>query len=248
MTERRTAIVVGGAGGIGGAVCRKLAEDGLRIVVADRNLEQARTVAGTLSGDGHSCELLDFTAEIEVDTVFDRVEAEAPIAVLVAIAGGSLSNIATAEMSMSEWDATIALNITGNFLTVRKFAALRAKAPVAHGRIVSFSSFAGESGLSPTGVAYAAAKAGVIGLTRHVAFELAASGITVNAVAPGAVGTDAFNQYVTDEVKAAILAQVPARRLATPDEIANCVGFLVSEQATYVTGMTLDVNGGALMR
>ena len=151
-------------------------------------------------------------------------------------------------MQLHTWSDTLSLNLTGIFLCVRKFARLRKRAPLAHMRIVNFGSIAGQVGTSPSGVAYAAAKAGIFGFTRHAAIELAKAGITVNAVAPGAVGTDAFNDFVDPAYKASVSARVPLGRVTEPVEIADAVGFLVSEQASYITGATLDVNGGMLMR
>ena len=248
----RTAIVVGGAGGIGGAVCRRLASDGLTVALLDRDAERSETVLRTLDGPGHFTLAADVTDEDAIDAAFEQVEARSAAAVLVIIAGGPLGHPAQppsiAAATLDEWQRTLTLNVTGTFLCMRKFTRLRAARPLDHGRIVSFASITGQIGATPTGPSYASSKAAVMGLTRNVAAELAPTGMTVNAVAPGAVGTEEFYRLVNGGMVDAIRRAVPLQRIGTPEEIAAAVAFLVSEQASYLTGTTLDVNGGVLMR
>lgn len=248
---RRTAVVVGGAGGIGGAACRRLAVDGHAVVVADRNATAGMALAAELGVD-HRFEALDVTDELQVEEVFARVEAQSPPAVLVIFAGGPLAvpgqDASITSISPAQWRQSVELNLTGTFLCIRQFVGLRQAGPLADSRIVACSSLSGQVGGLPTGAAYSAAKAGVIGLVRHVAAECAASGMTVNGIAPGAVGTDEFYRFLKEEEVDGLRKTVPLNRIATVDEIAAAVSFLASVEASYVTGVTLDVNGGILMR
>jgi NAD(P)-dependent dehydrogenase (short-subunit alcohol dehydrogenase family) len=251
MSTVRTAIVVGGAGGIGKAVCSRLAHDGFMVVVADLNLEAAAEVCARLPGEGHHAAQLDVSNEEQVDAFFESEELRSPAAVLVNIAGGPLIGPAVvpalATTSTEEWNATLALNLTGTFFCVRKFAQLRKTRPLEAMRIVSFSSVMGRVGGGPTGIAYGTSKAAIIGFTRHAAAELSPFGITVNAVAPGPVGTPEFYRVMSEEAVQMVGSIVPVGRVGTPEEIAATVSYLVSVEAAYITGATLDVNGGYFM-
>lgn len=247
----RTAIIVGGAGGIGKSVCERLARDGCRVILADVDLAGARRIVDSLPGIGHAAFATDATDERQVDTLLDSVETLSPAAILVVIAGAVFVDPAKlptiAHFPTAMWDKTLALNITGTFFCVRKFAAQRLASPLPHTRIVTFASGSGQQAGSPTGIAYAASKAAVIGLTRVAAYELAEHGITVNTVSPGAVGTEIFFEKTSEQARAALVKDTPMGRFATPEEIASGVSYLVSEGASYVTGSTLDINGGLHM-
>jgi NAD(P)-dependent dehydrogenase (short-subunit alcohol dehydrogenase family) len=250
MSKVRGAIVVGGAGGIGSAICRRLASDGYRVTVADRNLQRAQENLRTLKGEGHDVVQLDVTNEAEVNAAFDSVEARFPASVLVVASGGmivghwTLPNIATT--STSDWDKTMALNLTGVFFCLRKFAQLRLAHPLEHSRIITISSGVGQQAIIPTDVAYVSSKAAVIGLTRQVAFDLSCANITVNTIAPGPVGTPEFLN-TTEEFRSAAAAMTLLKRVGTPEEIGAGVAFLASPEAAYITGSTLDINGGVHM-
>lgn len=247
----RTAIVIGGAAGIGKSICERLASEGYKIMLADLGLAGAQETVARLSGEGHRAFATDITVEAEVDALLNEVERVSPAAILILVAGGTFVDPANVpnvtQMTTDEWDKTLALNITGTFFSVRRFAAQRLAKPLPHTRIVTFTSGSAQHGGTPTGVAYAASKAAVIGLTRVVAFELAPHAITVNTVAPGPTGTPVFFRNTSEEGRAALLKDTPIGRLADPDEIASGVAFLVSEQASYVTGTTFDINGGLHM-
>ncbi|WP_336952326.1 MULTISPECIES: SDR family NAD(P)-dependent oxidoreductase [Sphingobium] len=251
MTVTRTAIIVGGANGIGKSVSERLAADGYRIMLADLDDVSAQNVVRALPGDGHQAFAIDVTQDTQVESLMDRVEQISPAAILVVVAGAIFVDPANvpniAQFPTAIWNKTFALNITGTFFCVRKFASQRLVNPLSHTRIVTFASGSGQQAGDPTGVAYAATKAAVLGLTRVAAYELAAHNITVNALSPGAVGTPIFFEKTSEEARAALADGTPMGRFADPKEIAAGVSFLVSQDASYVTGTTLDINGGLHM-
>lgn len=252
MTERHRAIVVGGAGGIGSAICGKLASDGYRVVVADFNLERAKDVCGALEGDGHEALQIDVTSEESVSAAFDAIEASSPAGILVIASGGPVVHLGkrvnVATMAMSDWKRTIDLNLTGVFCCAQKFAQLRLANPLEQSRVVIIGSSVGVSAGTGTDIAYVSSKAAIYGFTRQLAFELAPAGITVNAVAPGPVETPEFVRNTNEQIRAGIASMSLLKRLATPEEIGAGVAYLVSPEASYVTGSTLDINGGVHMR
>lgn len=251
MSETRRAIVVGGAGGIGTDICRRLATEGYRVVVADRDGDRAEQVLASLEGSGHSVSRFDITDDAQVDAAFDAAEADGTLAILVIASGGllvdfrALPNIAA--MTTDDWTKTIAYNLTGVFFCLRKFAQLRIANPVEHGRIIALSSGVGQIAGSPTDVGYVSSKAAIIGLVRQVAFDLKHVGVTVNTVAPGPVGTPEFYRNTTEQARAGAASVTLLNRLGTPEEVGAGVAFLASREASYITGTTLDINGGAHM-
>jgi len=171
---------------------------------------------------------------------------------LVVASGGApvnpndaLPNVA--HMTTADWDRNIALNLTGVFFCVRKFAQLRLARRLEHARIITLTSAAGQGARSPGNVGYVSSKAALIGLTRQVAYDLAHAGITVNTVAPGVVGTPEFYRNSSDEFRKATEQATLLNRLGTPEEIGVGVTFLASPEASYITGTTLDINGGIHM-
>lgn len=251
MTEGRRALVVGGAGGIGSDVCRKLASQGYRVVVADFDVEGARKVLDGLHGSGHDMVRLDVTRAESVHAAFLGIEARGPAGVLVVASGGPVIHLGqeshVATLGMDDWDRTIALNLTGVFCCVRTFAQLRLAAPIEHSRIILIGSAAGELAGNGTDIAYGTAKAALLGLTRQAAFELAAAGITVNNVAPGPVGTPEFFRNTNEQVRSGIASLAALKRLATPEEISGGVAYIASPEAACITGATLAINGGIHM-
>lgn len=250
MSEDRGAVVVGGAGGIGSDICRRLAAEGYRVTVADINLARSQETLRSLKGQGHDVVQFDVTKDAEVDAAFDAIEARFPPSVLVVATGGLLVDVQAmptiATMSTSDWEKTIAFNLTGIFFCLRKFAQLRLARPLPHGRIITISSATGQIAGAPVDLAYISSKAAIFGLTRQVAFQLARSGVTVNTVAPGPVGTPEFLRS-PKEAQVASAAGTVLKRLALPEEIGAGVAFLASRDASYITGTTLDINGGAHM-
>ena len=236
----RSALVTGASRGIGAAIARSLARDGWRVGVNYRSdRDGAESVVSDIEREGGQAVALaaDVADPGAPDELFGSLESrfEGPVLALVNNAGISRDDI-TPSLGDEEWDAVLQTNLTAAFrLTRRAFKTmLRARS----GRIVNISSIAGLRA-SPGQANYCAAKAGLIALTRTTAVEVARRGVTVNAVAPGLIDTE-FIGGASQELREAI----PARRLGTPEEVAACVRFLTSEEASYVTGAVLTVDGG----
>lgn len=252
MTDRRRAIIVGGAGGIGSNVARQLAAKGYRIVIADFNLERATDVLGALEGEGHEAVRLDVTDPETIAAAFEGVESRDPASILVVASGGPVvhlgqaANVAT--MHLSDWDKTLALNLTGVFNCLQKFAQLRLARPLDHSRIVIIGSAAGLAAANGTDIAYSVSKTALFGLARQAAVELAQANITVNVVAPGPVATPEFFRNTNEQIRAGIASLSLFNRLATPEEVGAGVVYLVSPEAAFISGATLDINGGLHMR
>lgn len=251
--NRRIAIVTGGTGGIGKALCEALARDGLTVAVADLDGTAAQELAARLPGERHIGLPCDVTSEASVEHLFDQVAATCgSVSVLVSAAGILLlrpdgSRNLIAETSLEEWEKTQTVNATGSFLCCRAFAR-RAGEAGEHGRVVTISSVAAQLGGYRSSAAYIASKASVLGLTKALARELAPYGVTVNSVAPGLIIAPMLRLSLdpNDDSKAA--SNIPLGRLGTPEDVAGAVSYLVSPQASYITGVTIDVNGGYRMQ
>jgi NAD(P)-dependent dehydrogenase (short-subunit alcohol dehydrogenase family) len=252
MSETRRAIVVGGAGGIGSDICRRIASEGYRVVIADFNLDRAEALLGTLDGSGHEAVQLDITDEETVRAAFEAIEADAPASILVIASGGPVVHLGqrvnVATLTMSDWKRTLDLNLTGVFCCIQQFARLRLANPLEQSRIVIIGSSVGYLGSTPTDLAYVSSKAALFGLARQVAHELAPAGVTVNTVAPGPVETPEFMLHTNEQIRGAIASSTVLKRLATPSEISAGVSYLLSPAGAYLTGTSLDINGGLPMR
>ncbi|HTT98894.1 MAG TPA: 3-oxoacyl-[acyl-carrier-protein] reductase [Rhizomicrobium sp.] len=239
----KTALVTGASGGIGGAIAKSLHAQGATVVLSGTRAEALEALKGELASRAHiaTCNLSDM-ASVEGLPKAAEAALGAPIDILVNNAGITRDNLFM-RMKDDEWDQVIAVNLTASFRLSR--AVLRGMMKKRWGRIISITSVVGATG-NPGQGNYAAAKAGLVGMTKSLAAEVASRNITVNAVAPGFIQT-AMTDVLTDQQKEAISTRIPAGRMGTPAEIAGAVVYLASEEAAYVTGETLHVNGGMAM-
>ena len=252
MTERmsaqldftdRVALVTGGASGIGRAVATQLAELGAKVVIADRNAEGADAVVQDLGAARAMAVTVNVADPDSANAMVDAVtEHFGRLDILVHSAGVGIER-GFLETTPEEWRRLIDIDLSGTFYCAQ--AAARKMVAQRYGRIVSLSSTAGLRG--GTGrAAYGAAKAGVVGLTKVMAVELAPYGVTANALAPGAIETELVARMHSDETRRVYRAGIPMDRYGTPEETAFTAVFLASEQASYVTGHVLGVDGGFL--
>lgn len=243
--EDQVAIVTGGAQGIGKAVAFTLAEAGASIVVGDLNEEVARKTAQDIEEKGRRAIAVkvDVGDADSVDSMIERtLDSFSRIDILINNAGITRDSLLI-RMGEEQWDTVMKVNLKGVFNCTR--AAAKVMIKQRSGRIVNISSIVGLIG-NPGQSNYAAAKAGIIGLTKSVARELAPRGITVNAVAPGFIETD-MTSDLPEKAKEAFLSAIPLGRAGSPEDVARVVSFLVSDDATYMTGQTLHVDGGMVM-
>lgn len=237
-----TALVTGASGGIGSAIARALAAQGARLALSGSNVEKLEAFRAELGGDhvALSCNLGDAAA---VDALVPQaVEALGKLDILVNNAGVTRDNLAM-RMKDEEWEQVIKVNLEAAFRLIRSAAKPMMKARF--GRVVSITSVVGVTG-NPGQANYAASKAGLIGMSKALAQELASRNITVNCVAPGFIRS-AMTDALPDAQKEALLGRIPAGKLGEGDDIAAAVVYLASREASYVTGQTLHVNGGMAM-
>lgn len=244
----KIALVTGGGSGIGAATCRAFAGEGARAVVVDRDAAAAERVAAEITGHGGKAEAhgLDVTdREGFIQLAAGITEAAGGIDILVNGAGVTIRRM-IGEMGAQDWDRVIAVNLTGAFNGIR--AVLPHMRARGGGAIVNVASSAGQR-ISFGGTAnYSASKAGLLGLTRHAAYELAPDHIRVNAVCPGPTATAFGGAMPTDESKAARAGKIPLGRMCEPEDIADPILFLAGSGARMITGVALTVDGGVLVK
>jgi len=238
----KTALVTGASGGIGGAIAKALHGAGATVGLSGTRVEPLEALAAELGTRAHvlPCNLSD---PAEVDALPKAAaEAMGSLDILVNNAGITRDQVFM-RMSDDDWQSVLDVNLTATMRLCR--GAIRGMMKARWGRIVNISSIVGATG-NPGQANYAASKAGMVGMTKSIAYEVASRGITANCVAPGFIAT-AMTDKLSDDQKAKINGQIPAARMGSPEEIAAAVLYLASEEAGYVTGATLHVNGGMAM-
>jgi 3-oxoacyl-[acyl-carrier protein] reductase len=251
MTERtselanKIALVTGASQGIGRACAITLAAQGATVALAARNEEKLRAVAQEIAASGGQAEpfVLDIANEASIKDAAKAVIAKFGRIDILVNNAGITRDMLLLRMKRADWDDVIATNLTGTFLLTQ--AVLSSMMKSRWGRIISISSVVGETGQAGQ-ANYAASKAGLIGFTKSLAREMASRNVTANVVAPGMIET-AMTAVLDEKQKAMMMQIIPLGRVGTDQDIANAVAFLASEKASYITGHTLDVNGGMHM-
>jgi 3-oxoacyl-[acyl-carrier protein] reductase len=237
----RTALVTGASGGIGDAIARQLHGQGATVVLAGRRRDALAALAESL-GERARVAVADLAEPEAAEQLIAAADADRGVDVLINNAGLTRDNLAL-RMKDQDWQTVLDVNLSAGFRLIR--AALRGMMRRRWGRIVNVTSIVALTG-NPGQANYAAAKAGMIGMTKSLAAEVASRGITVNCIAPGFIQTP-MTDALSEEQRARLLERVPVGRLGSGADVAAAVGYLASEEAAYVTGQTLHVNGGMAM-
>lgn len=246
--DGKRALITGAAGGIAQAIATDFIREGAELVLTDLEVAPMNAFAETLQEAGASPILMpaDLTLRGDVETLAEQGRSIGGIDILVTCAGGYSSYADFEQIEEDDWDRVIAINLKSVFLCCR--AVLPMMKETGWGRIINLGSLAGRSTSTGTSPAhYATAKAGVSMLTQSIAKDVASFGITANTVAPGTTKTERVKNMLTAEKEKLFVARTPVGRLAEPEDIAGVVTFLAGDDSRYITGATIDVNGGRLM-
>lgn len=242
VLESKVAFITGGASGLGAGIAKKFIQEGARVIICDVDAETGTKTAQQIGGSIHFYKM-DISDEEQVKKTVESVVNEfSKIDILINNAGITNDKLLL-RMTKQDWESVIAINLTGTFLVTK--AIMRYMIKQRHGRIVNIASVVGLIG-NPGQANYAASKAGIIGFTKSCAKELAGRNITVNAIAPGFIETK-MTEVLSDEVKQYYLKLIPLRRFGLPEDVANLVLFLASDQSSYITGQVICLDGGMVM-
>ena len=240
----KTALVTGATGGIGGGIARALHKQGATVAISGRQTDKLEMLAAELGSRVHICPC-DLANKAQVAKLIDEAIAKlGRVDILVNNAGLTKDNLFMV-MKDDQWDDVIAVNLTSTFMLMRAATRAMMRTKTGYGRIINISSISGVIG-NPGQGNYSASKAGIIAMSKSLAREVAARGITVNCIAPGFISTpmtDALNEKQTSAIK----EHIPSQKFGTPDDIAAAAVYLASTEAAYMTGQTLHVNGGLVM-
>jgi len=248
VTDKKTCLVTGAGRGLGAAIAEQLCAEGYRVAISDIDEQAASELARTLDPEGDRALSigLDVTKKDDFESALDQiVDAWGGVSVLINNAAITKTT-PLFDISPDEFDEVIRVNLRGVFLGCQVFGPYLARA--GYGRIVNMASLAAQTGGAATGAHYAASKGGIVTLTKVFARELAADGVTVNAIAPGPLDVPLVHEILEPDKVAAMTKSIPVGQLGDPKFIGRMVSLLVSEEATSVTGATLDANGGLYVR
>ena len=249
LLSGKTALITGSSRGIGAAIAKLFAREGARVAVHGRDAAALAQVRSDIEiAGGRAIEVrADLTQFAEIEAIRRQIEAElGPVDVLVANAGGSFTRPGPLEeIDEAGWRASVDGNLTATFLTLKSF--LPGMKQRKSGNIITLSSAAGRRPHPQSPVPYAAAKAGIEMLTQHLATQVGPDGIRVNCIAPEIILTERNQQQIPDRQKQTLIEVHPIRRLGLPDDVANAALYLASDQSSWITGLILDVAGGAVM-
>jgi 3-oxoacyl-[acyl-carrier protein] reductase len=243
MLNGEIALVTGATRGIGAAIAERLASDGARVIGTATTAEGADRISANLAAHGGRGAVLNVVNQESIDAVLEAIEAKEGAVGILCNNAGITRDTLLLRMKQEDWDAVLDTNLASVFRLSK--AVLRGMMKARKGRIVSITSIVGLTG-NPGQANYAAAKAGILGFTKSLAREVGSRGITVNAIAPGFIDTD-MTRALAETQRAALNTQIPLGRLGQPADIAAAVAFLCSPDAAYITGETLNVNGGMHM-
>ena len=243
--QRRVAAITGGGSGLGEATAHRLSSDGFDVAILDIDKKKAETVADRVTGQNGSALpiYVDVTNGDSVEAAFAAIEAWRKAADVLVNSAGILRIASVVDCTLTDFKTVMDVNVTGTFLCAQRAA--RGMLAQRYGRIVNLSSIsAARAGIGR--IAYGTSKGAVTSMTKQLAMELGGAGITANCVAPGPVNTAMTQEYYTAETRQAFEAMIPARRFATVSEVAHAISFLASEDAGYINGIMLPVDGGYL--